>query len=133
MHSLRTHTVVGGIISPVHDHGTNTNLVNSAIRCDLLKLALQSSNWIRLSTWGVQDDGFKSITEILKHHQNVLNSFVTNGCDNNIYNEDEEWSNDIIKNHFSQAPVQMKLLGGSDLLKNLISSELFSECDVRLH
>lgn len=123
--------MVGGIISPVHDNCTNTGLVNNSIRCDLLKLALRSSNWIRLSTWSIQDDRFKSITEILQYHQNVLNSFLNNGCDNNIYNEANEWVGDITKNHFSQAPIQLKLLGGSDLLKSLLSSELYSEEDVR--
>lgn len=50
-HEHDEYEVVGGIISPVHDSYRKLDLVAGSHRCAMVKISLQSSDWIRLSDW----------------------------------------------------------------------------------
>ena len=127
------YSVVGGIISPVNDRcSNNKDLADSSTRCNLIKLSLKTSDWIRLSSWEVQQNNVKSTRETLQHHQNVLNSFLNNDIDNNVNNEDLEWIPEDIRNSSDRSPVQIKFLCGSDTLKSLLSPSVCSEDDVSI-
>ncbi|XP_058807795.1 uncharacterized protein LOC131673650 isoform X2 [Phymastichus coffea] len=130
LHTLRTHTVIGGVISPVSESSSNKDLADSTIRCDLLNLATKASDWIRMSTWEIRQMSSKSTKEILEHHQNILDSYISNAIDNNISNEDVEWIPDNVKNNTSQSQIQIKLLCGSDLVESLVTSKLWSEEEI---
>lgn len=64
------YNVLGGIVSPVHDSYAKVGLVAAKHRTTMIKLALQSSDWIRMSDWecNEQDKWTKTI-QSLKYHQ----------------------------------------------------------------
>lgn len=64
-----SHEVIGGIMSPVHDGYGKKGLAAARHRCAMVKLALQSSSWIRLSDWEVSQDDWSRTMTTLKYHQ----------------------------------------------------------------
>lgn len=61
--------VVGGIISPVHDSYGKNGLVSATHRCNMIKIGLQSSDWIRLSEWETQQEEWTRTRLTLQYHQ----------------------------------------------------------------
>nr|CAD7574989.1 unnamed protein product [Timema californicum] len=70
-HLQRTcyHTVIGGIISPVHDGYGKKDLESATHRCNMTRLALQSSDWIRLSEWECHQDTWSRTKVVMQYHQ----------------------------------------------------------------
>lgn len=67
--------VVGGLISPVHDSYGKKELVSSTHRLAMVKLALQSSDWIKVSDWECQQETWSRTRAILQHLQ-VITSII---------------------------------------------------------
>lgn len=62
--------VIGGIISPVHDMYRKPDLAGGLHRCAMVKISLQSSDWIRLSDWECSEQTDWTRTRIsLQYHQ----------------------------------------------------------------
>lgn len=128
---LGTHKVIGGIVSPTHDAYGKKGLASAKHRCSMLKLALQSSTWIRLSEWETQQDGWSRTQAVLQYHQNFMNNYINspdldnmNGGDHQIPN----WLPSSLKERRDH--VQLKLLCGADLLESFAVPGLWSENDV---
>lgn len=127
--------MVGGVISPVNDAYGKKDLANSAHRCAMLKLALQDSEWIKLSTWEMRQSVWTRSRASLQHHQELLDA-VVKGCDdanmNTISNEDLDWVPDSVRNNEAneQTPVRIKLLCGGDLLESFATPGLWADEDV---
>ncbi|KAG7190253.1 hypothetical protein KM043_006372 [Ampulex compressa] len=102
LHRMGTHMVVGGVISPVHDAYAKKELASATQRCAMLKLALQNSDWIRLSTWETRQNDA----------------------------EDMDWIPENIKNNSDDTPIQIKLLCGADLLESFGTYDLWAEEDI---
>lgn len=68
-HQLGTQQVIGGIVSPVHDAYGKKGLISGAHRCAMVKIALHTSDWIRLSDWECQQDGWTRTRLTLQYHQ----------------------------------------------------------------
>lgn len=66
---LGSHQVIGGIVSPVHDSYGKKGLLPATHRLAMTKIALQSSDWIRLSDWECQQDGWTRTRMTLQYHQ----------------------------------------------------------------
>lgn len=65
-----THEAIGGIVSPVHDLYNKNGLVEAKHRCAMVKLALQTSKWIRLSDWECNGQNQWTRTRLsLQYHQ----------------------------------------------------------------
>lgn len=131
---MGSHVVVGGVISPVHDAYGKKDLASSTHRCAMLRLALQNSDWIRLSHWETQREGWTKTRVILQHHQNLLNSWVFDTQDVKHHSEieDMDWIPEKIKNSatMERNPIQVKLLCGADLLESFGTPGLWAEEDV---
>lgn len=68
--------VIGGVISPVHDLYSKAGLVTAHHRCTMVKLSLETSDWIRLSDWEAMDQEDWTRTRVsLQYHQVRLKSF----------------------------------------------------------
>lgn len=67
--------VVGGIVSPVHDAYGKKGLMSSTHRLAMSKLALQSSDWIKLSDWECHQNAWTRTRMSLQYHQ-VLENFL---------------------------------------------------------
>lgn len=62
--------VIGGVISPVHDLYSKAGLVAAHHRSTMVKLSLQTSDWIRLSDWEAMDQEDWTRTRVsLQYHQ----------------------------------------------------------------
>lgn len=132
LHRMGSHIVVGGVISPVHDAYAKKDLAPATHRCAMLRLALQNSNWIRLSTWETRQSTWTRTRISLQHHQNLVNliSYDTNNIKSNIPNEDLEWIPENIRNNPDQAPIEIKLLCGADLLESFGKRDVWLEEDI---
>lgn len=119
--------VIGGVISPVHDEYRKQDLAESHHRLAMAKLALQSSNWIRLSDWETQQKGWTRTRLVLQQHQNILNSYLKEKKNNNYI---PSWLPNDIK---TCKNVQIRLLCGADVLESFKIPGLWKDEDVRFH
>ncbi|XP_020289780.1 nicotinamide/nicotinic acid mononucleotide adenylyltransferase 1 isoform X1 [Pseudomyrmex gracilis] len=132
LHRMGTHVVVGGVISPVHDAYAKKELASATHRCAMLRLALHNNDWIRLSTWETRQHCWTKTRLSLQHHQNLLNSFLSNSNDikHHLQIEDMEWIPENVKNNSDNTPIQIKLLCGADLLESFGICGLWLEEDI---
>lgn len=70
------HIVKGGFVSPVHDCYPKDTLISIKHRAAMLKLTLESSDWLHLSTWESEQKSWTATYEVLQHHQ--VNPFLLN-------------------------------------------------------
>lgn len=62
--------VIGGIVSPVHDSYGKPELAVGHHRCAMVKISIQSSEWIRLSDWECNEQADWTRTRCsLQYHQ----------------------------------------------------------------
>ncbi|XP_018355807.1 PREDICTED: uncharacterized protein LOC108756464 [Trachymyrmex septentrionalis] len=133
LHRMGTHVVVGGVISPVHDAYAKKELASATHRCAMLRLSLQNSDWIRLSTWETRQNCWTKTRICLQHHQNLLNSMLSNSNDikHHLQIEDTDWIPENVKNSSTDnSPIQIKLLCGADLLESFGIPGLWLEEDI---
>lgn len=143
IHSLGLGTVVGGIVSPVHDAYGKKDLVAAHHRISMLKLALRSSSWIKISEWETQQDGWTRTRMCMQYHQEKINQHMAlsgiNDTDApswlpddvlNVNNIDEP-DNLMERLNGNQAGgIVVKLLCGADLLQSFATPGLWSDEDM---
>ncbi|KAK2180439.1 hypothetical protein NP493_443g05016 [Ridgeia piscesae] len=135
--------VVAGIISPVSDGYGKKDLVQANHRCAMLKLALQSSDWIRLDTWETEQDSWTETVKVLQRQKDIYETLVNSNdlidmpqkkrkfnpdhsldeCDYNIRNLNENSAT-------TAGPLQVKLLCGADMLESFAVPGLWKEEDI---
>ncbi|XP_037805660.1 nicotinamide/nicotinic acid mononucleotide adenylyltransferase 3 isoform X4 [Lucilia sericata] len=126
-----THKVIGGIVSPTHDAYGKKGLAPGKHRCSMVKLALQSSTWIRLSEWETQQDGWSRTQAVLQYHQNFMNNYINSPDLDNMNSGDHQipsWLPPSLRER--RDPVQLKLLCGADLLESFAVPGLWAEEDI---
>ncbi|XP_066998988.2 nicotinamide/nicotinic acid mononucleotide adenylyltransferase 3 isoform X1 [Anabrus simplex] len=129
---MEYHKVIGGVISPVHDEYGKKDLVSSTHRCAMLRHALRSSDWIRLSSWECQQESWSRTRVVLAYHQNQINAVLNDNLDSpnkKQRREELHWVPDDVKYH-SEGSVRVKLLCGADLLESFGTPGLWSEEDI---
>lgn len=124
---LGSHEVIGGIVSPVHDAYGKKGLVSQTHRLAMLKMALATSSWIRISDWESQQEAWTRTKSTLQYHQNYLNSIIRDLNGTNTSNL-PSWIPDNVKQ--LKDPVQIKLLCGADLLESFATPGLWDNDDV---
>lgn len=124
---MGTHEVIGGIVSPVHDAYGKKGLVAQTHRLEMVRLALKSSDWIRLSDWECRQSEWSRTRNTLQFHQNYLNSVIRD-IDNFNESNFPSWIPQNIRN--ISEPVQVKLLCGADLLESFATPDLWDPDDV---
>ncbi|KAJ2941594.1 hypothetical protein O0L34_g14648 [Tuta absoluta] len=140
IHSLGLGTVVGGIVSPVHDAYGKKDLVAAHHRIAMLKLALRSSQWIKVSEWETQQTGWTRTKISMQYHQDTINNCIAPVIDNNT--DPPSWLPDDILNlnndmcdrdgsiEGNKDRVTVKLLCGADLLESFATPGLWSDEDL---
>ncbi|KAL9871266.1 nicotinamide/nicotinic acid mononucleotide adenylyltransferase 3 isoform X3 [Glossina fuscipes] len=126
-----THKVVGGIVSPTHDGYGKKGLAAAKHRCAMIKLALQSSSWIRLSDWETQQDGWSRTKSVLQYHQNFMNNYINSPdvtATMSGYDCLPGWLPANLR--VRKDPVQLKLLCGADMLESFGVPGLWSDADI---
>ncbi|CAG9569183.1 unnamed protein product [Danaus chrysippus] len=142
IHSLGLGTIIGGIVSPVHDAYGKKDLVAANHRISMLKLALRSSGWIKVSEWETQQAGWTRTKVSLQYHQDTINNNLTSNNDNppswlpddmlnvnNIQPRDLNKLNERMNGNMEDK-VTVKLLCGADLLESFATPGLWSEEDM---
>ncbi|XP_013115948.1 nicotinamide/nicotinic acid mononucleotide adenylyltransferase 1 isoform X1 [Stomoxys calcitrans] len=126
-----THKVIGGIVSPTHDAYGKKGLAPGKHRCAMVKLALQSSSWIRLSEWETMQDGWSRTQTVLQYHQNFMNNYINSPDLDNMNGTDKHipgWLPPVLRER--RDPVQLRLLCGADLLESFAVPGLWAEDDI---
>uniref|UniRef100_A0A1B6DWK1 Nicotinamide-nucleotide adenylyltransferase n=1 Tax=Clastoptera arizonana TaxID=38151 RepID=A0A1B6DWK1_9HEMI len=124
--------VIGGIVSPVHDLYGKKDLLPSTHRCSMLRLALNSSDWIYLSDWECKQEEWTRTKQVLQHHQNTLNAILRNEgsqTENNSF-EEQYWIREILKRCKNNDKVVVKLVCGGDLLESFAVPGLWCDDDI---
>ncbi|CAJ1071968.1 nicotinamide/nicotinic acid mononucleotide adenylyltransferase 3 isoform X1 [Xyrichtys novacula] len=107
MHSTGQYQVVGGIVSPVSDGYGKQGLVPAQHRIAMAKLALQSSNWVRVDEWESQQaDWTETVVTMRYHYGRILKEHKWSTADDFNGNT----------NPFLSPRPQLKLLCGADFL-----------------
>lgn len=70
----RGQSVIGGIISPVHDAYGKKELEYATHRVAMLKEAVKDTNWIKVSTWESQQENWSRTRDVLQYHQVIYQS-----------------------------------------------------------
>ncbi|EDW67764.1 nicotinamide/nicotinic acid mononucleotide adenylyltransferase 3 isoform X1 [Drosophila virilis] len=123
-----THKVVGGIISPTHDSYGKKGLAPSIDRCAMIKLAVQTSTWIRLSDWEVHQPQWMRTQSVLQHHQNYLNNYINSPGDEEQNGLLPGWLPLGLRER--RDPISLKLLCGADLLESFAVPGLWANEDI---
>lgn len=132
--------VIAGIMSPVSDHYAKKGLICAKHRCEMVRLGLKSSDWVRLDTWESEQKMWTETARVLDHHYSRLRTIDSNAnvsLKNTfekelITNFDEIDSNRLsIPSHCDMSSnVQLKLLCGADLLESFAKPGLWKENDI---
>ncbi|XP_073963622.1 nicotinamide mononucleotide adenylyltransferase isoform X2 [Choristoneura fumiferana] len=140
IHTLGLGTVVGGIMSPVHDAYGKKDLVAAHHRIAMLKLALRTSAWIKVSEWETQQAGWTRTKVSMQHHQDTINHHISrtgsdppNWLPDDVLNVNslDEPDNLMQKmNGNRDDSVTVKLLCGADLLESFATPGLWSDEDL---
>lgn len=137
--SLGLGSVVGGLVSPVHDAYGKKDLVAAHHRIAMLKLALRSSSWIKISDWETQQSGWTRTRISLQYHQDTINNYINDPDPPNWLPDDlinlnsiDEPDNLMEKLNGNRVDdkVTLKLLCGADLLESFATPGLWSDEDI---
>ncbi|CAD6993603.1 nicotinamide/nicotinic acid mononucleotide adenylyltransferase 1 isoform X1 [Ceratitis capitata] len=120
--------VIGGIISPVHDEQHKQGLVGGEHRLAMLKLALRSSNWIRLSDWELRQTQWTPTVDVLKYHKHCIEYAAKTERGEAREGDYAEWLPAELC--ACTADVQLRFLLGSDLLETLADTKLWSNEEI---
>ncbi|ODM96475.1 Nicotinamide/nicotinic acid mononucleotide adenylyltransferase 1 [Orchesella cincta] len=114
--------VIGGAVSPVHDAYGKQDLALSKHRLQMVKLALNSSDWVKLSSWEATNSCWTRTRLVLDHHQEQLTKY-----DRDISGE---WLPDSSTLENDSGPVQLKVVCGADYLDSFNQPGLWAEDDM---
>lgn len=143
LHRSTNYHVIAGLVSPVHDKYGKEGLAASNDRCQMVRLALTSSNWIHLSDWETRQEEWTTTREVLQHHQDLMDSAVNGNLDGNVKRQRLDSSVPWLA-HLTQAvtgmsgtgglrhhdPVTVKLLCGADLLESFGKPGVWKDEDI---
>ncbi|KAM5231191.1 nicotinamide/nicotinic acid mononucleotide adenylyltransferase 3 isoform 5-T14 [Hipposideros larvatus] len=118
LHKTGMYQVIGGIISPVNDNYRKKDLVAAQHRVAMVRLALQTSDWIRVDPWESEQAQWMETVKVLRHHHSQLLGSLprTEGPDHS--------------RSVSLAPAavpELKLLCGADVLKTFQTPDLWKD------
>ncbi len=65
--------IIGGFISPVHDAYGKKDLARAEHRVEMVKMALETSDWINLDEWEVRQQGWTRTRECIDRMYSELN------------------------------------------------------------
>ena len=114
-----TFEVIGGILSPVNDqyatlHKPSLKAANGTHRAEMSRLATQSSEWIGVSDFEVSLDKWTRVAVVMEAYGKALDYHFISQDDDNKDKDDER-------------KINIKFVGGSDLLSSMKTPNLWRE------
>ncbi|XP_069720717.1 nicotinamide/nicotinic acid mononucleotide adenylyltransferase 3 [Phaenicophaeus curvirostris] len=127
LHQTGRYQVIEGIMSPVNDAYGKKGLVLARHRVAMAKLALETSDWIRVDPWESEQETWTETVKVLRHHYNESlrllqpkKEFLKNKWPT------ERSAEDSLSYQHSVLP-QLKLLCGADFLQSFKTPNLWKE------
>lgn len=119
MHSTGKYKVLCGIVSPVSDSYGKQGLVPAKHRIAMAKLALQSSDWIRVDEWeSQQPDWTETVVTMRYHYNHILQKYQENTM-HKLSSENTTAT--------SNPSLELKLLCGADFLDSFKTPGLWTD------
>ncbi|NWH62888.1 NMNA3 adenylyltransferase, partial [Geococcyx californianus] len=127
LHQTGQYQVIEGIVSPVNDDYRKKGLVSARHRIAMAKLALETSDWVRVDPWESEQKTWTETVKVLRHHYSeslrLLESkkeFMKNKW------PIERSTEDSLSYQHSVLP-ELKLLCGADFLQTFKTPNLWKE------
>ncbi|XP_078312524.1 nicotinamide/nicotinic acid mononucleotide adenylyltransferase 1-like isoform X2 [Crassostrea virginica] len=149
LHKTQKFSVIKGIISPVSDAYNKKDLLPASHRCEMLKLALKSSNWINMDTWECEQSKWTETAKVLKYHQSKIDRESNTRSkpaptkkrrkdlrNVHINSNDSEFDDMSVDDHnaineaLKKDSVNVRLLCGADLLESFGTPGLWADKDI---
>ncbi|NWZ94911.1 NMNA3 adenylyltransferase, partial [Nesospiza acunhae] len=130
LHQTGQYQVIEGIMSPVSDSYGKKGLVSARHRVAMARLALETSDWIRVDPWESQQDTWTETVKVLRHHYNeALRTFQSQENTRNKHPTESSTGDSLS----CQQPVlpELKLLCGADFLQTFKTPNLWKEEDIK--
>eukprot|EP00112_Aurelia_sp_Birch-Aquarium-sp1_P015823 Seg3531.1 transcript_id=Seg3531.1/GoldUCD/mRNA.D3Y31 product="Nicotinamide/nicotinic acid mononucleotide adenylyltransferase 1" protein_id=Seg3531.1/GoldUCD/D3Y31 len=115
LHKTGLFEVIAGVISPVNDAYGKEGLISSKHRVEMLQLATQSSDWIRVDDWETKQPEWQRTRLVLDRAKENLSKGQP------PYN----------KLHLNGSSAKIKLVCGADMLESFAVPELWSDDDMK--
>ncbi|KAK2716466.1 nicotinamide/nicotinic acid mononucleotide adenylyltransferase 1-like [Artemia franciscana] len=126
LHKLGSFSVLGGIISPVHDAYGKKNLAPAVHRLEMCQRSVSSSSWISVSDWEVTRPGWSRTSATPNFYESYLNSLLSS---NEI---PPMWASHIVclAKEEEDEKLNVKLVSGADLLESFATPNLWLDEDI---
>uniref|UniRef100_A0A8D0B3I4 Nicotinamide-nucleotide adenylyltransferase n=1 Tax=Salvator merianae TaxID=96440 RepID=A0A8D0B3I4_SALMN len=126
-HQTGKYQVRGGIISPVNDNYGKQGLVAAKHRIAMARLALETSEWIKVDSWESEQEQWSETVEVLRHHyKELLKSHHISEQPGENNGPLEKSAGASVTSSCTVIP-EIKLLCGADVLKTFQTPNLWKE------
>jgi len=128
LHRMGKYHVVAGLMSPVHDSYGKKDLAPASDRCEMVRRALHSSDWVHLSDWECGRPAWTPTRQVLQYHQETMDSMLNGNLDSSAKRprtEELAWAREL-----AGEPLHLKLLCGGDLLESFGKPGLWKDEDI---
>ncbi|XP_030312360.1 nicotinamide/nicotinic acid mononucleotide adenylyltransferase 3 [Calypte anna] len=127
LHQTGRYQVIEGIVSPVNDDYGKKGLVSAGHRIAMAKLALETSDWIRVDPWESEQETWTETVKVLRHHYNeALRLFWSKKELMENKRSTERSTGGSLSYQHSVLP-ELKLLCGADFLQTFRTPNLWKE------
>ncbi|XP_071422623.1 nicotinamide/nicotinic acid mononucleotide adenylyltransferase 3 isoform X1 [Pithys albifrons albifrons] len=131
LHQTGRYQVIEGIMSPVNDNYGKKGLVSARHRIAMAKLALETSDWIRVDPWESEQDTWTETVKVLRHHYNESLRL--------LWSKEEFMQKKYPTQRSAGDPLscqhpvlpELKLLCGADFLQTFKTPNLWKEEDIQ--
>ncbi|KAM8759144.1 nicotinamide/nicotinic acid mononucleotide adenylyltransferase 3 isoform 1-T2 [Rhynchonycteris naso] len=122
LHQTGLYQVIRGVISPVNDNYRKKDLAAAHHRVAMVRLALQTSDWIRVDPWESEQAQWMETVKVLRHHHSELLRSLP---------QKEGWDQGKAVSPVPTAVPELKLLCGADVLKTFQTPDLWKDEHIR--
>ncbi|XP_030072124.1 nicotinamide/nicotinic acid mononucleotide adenylyltransferase 3 isoform X2 [Microcaecilia unicolor] len=127
LHQTGRYQVIEGIISPVNDTYGKKGLVPAKHRIAMARLAVETSDWIRVDPWESEQDGWTETVKVLRHHyEKLLQSLQLRKESTGNHSSEKRFAEDSLSPQYRVVP-ELKLLCGADVLETFRIPNLWKE------
>ncbi|XP_039200613.1 nicotinamide/nicotinic acid mononucleotide adenylyltransferase 3 isoform X1 [Crotalus tigris] len=127
LHQTGKYNVIEGIISPVSDNYGKEGLVAAKHRIAMVRLAVETSDWIRVDPWESEQNQWTETLMVLRRHFKELLKLHNSRklCRENTWSK-EEATDSSVGSSVTVVP-ELKLLCGADVLKTFHTPNLWKK------
>ncbi|NXK96093.1 NMNA3 adenylyltransferase, partial [Formicarius rufipectus] len=131
LHQTGQYQVIEGIMSPVSDNYGKKGLVSAGHRIAMAKLALETSDWIRVDPWESEQETWTETVKVLRHHYNESLRLLQSKKEFMANKHPMERSAGDSRACPHPVLPELKLLCGADFLQTFKTPNLWKEEDIK--